>query len=326
MKWLVIAVIILAQQPAKPPESKGSPESKSAQVSNQTDRGESHNQPAAQSGSRAADNQHPAANLSTSTTHPNSDAQIQGMLVTFTGLLVVVGFLQFAALIGQVVIYCRQANIMVHQARESTRQRITMRKQWTTMQGQLAQMESSGRQTAALIAQARRQTRVALTNAKNALQHTKILAHAERPWVLVDESVVLPTGANAVRRGHIFFNAKNWGKNPAKITRHSCDFSYWEYRQEVPDEPEYHQTELKYPQYLVRGADPIDIYDFDCDSAMTTDIWDDVGRRKQRLVFIGHVVYVDLATGEEHETRFCYAYTPYGTLILIGPRSYNQNT
>src|SRR6267378_4317935 len=46
----------------------------------------------------------------------NDDLQIQRELVTFTGLLVVVGFLQFFALVGQVVIYFRQAKIMTRQA------------------------------------------------------------------------------------------------------------------------------------------------------------------------------------------------------------------
>ncbi len=46
----------------------------------------------------------------------NDDVQIQRKLVIFTGLLAFVGFLQFFALVGQVVIYCRQARIMQQQA------------------------------------------------------------------------------------------------------------------------------------------------------------------------------------------------------------------
>jgi hypothetical protein len=81
---------------------------------------------------------------------PNEELGIQRELAWFTGALVVVGFLQFFALVGQVTIYCRQAKIMTLQAREMKRQRGYMRltlkainEQARLMEGQLKEMKRS---------------------------------------------------------------------------------------------------------------------------------------------------------------------------------------
>ena len=205
-----------------------------------------------------------------------------------------------------------------YQAKEMKAATDVMRGQLKAMKDQLGQMEATGKQTDDLIKHAGDSAKAALLNAT-------VLANSERPWVLIEESVALPSGAGAIRNGHIYFRAKNYGKNPAQVTRHCCEPYFWPYGKELPAEPEYHPTELKYPQYLVPG-ELIDVYDYDCWSVMTDEFWDEMNKENQRLLFVGHVVYVDVITGEEHETRFCHSYTPYGTLILQGPRSYNKCT
>jgi len=79
---------------------------------------------------------------------------IQRKLAWFTGALVVVGFLQFFALVGQVTIYCRQAKIMTRQAHEMKRQRGYMRLQWKAVGEQARlmtrQLTEMGEQTGVL--------------------------------------------------------------------------------------------------------------------------------------------------------------------------------
>jgi hypothetical protein len=109
---LPIALIIFgfAQQAAKLPESKGVPKSERSQISNQT--------------SRADENKNEVPNVSVSsntlsqdihTAQTDENIRIQGKLVTFTGLLVLVGFLQVAVVIWQACIYKRQERIMAEQ-------------------------------------------------------------------------------------------------------------------------------------------------------------------------------------------------------------------
>jgi hypothetical protein len=193
MRWLIIAVIIFAQQPAKAPEVKGNTDSEVAQVSKQSDRRNSNEQPAQPEPSPSADSQLFSAELKPRLGKASDDADIQGKLVTFTELLVVVGFLQFFALVGQVVIYCRQAKIMGHQAHEMTRQRVTMRHQLETMKGQLQQMEDSGTQTTELIKHAAGQVDALGT----AAQAAKETAEAARISAIAGENSALAASANA---------------------------------------------------------------------------------------------------------------------------------
>jgi hypothetical protein len=85
--------------------------------------------------------------------------------------------------------------------------------------------------------------------------------------------------------------------------------------------------ELKYRRYIAPDA-TFEIYDFNCSTAVLDEMWTDFGSRRERLTFIGRVIYRDVVKGEEHETRFCYFLSPYGGvgLIMDGPRSYNQHT
>lgn len=127
----------------------------------------------------------------------NENVKTQHYLVVFTGLLVVVGFLQFAALIGQITIYYRQAKIM-------EKQHITMGGQLATMDSQLLQMKSAGEQTDKIIEHAAKQVSAAEGQVRlmeTSGSHTEGLARQavrqadltqeqleleHRPWIAVD--------------------------------------------------------------------------------------------------------------------------------------------
>ena len=98
MKWLpVLALIIFAQQPAKPPESNRIPESAGSQISQQRkatnpnqDTPVNQDAPTAQALDRN-DNASPT----------DENIEIQRKLVLFTGLLVVAGFITAAVIFWQ---------------------------------------------------------------------------------------------------------------------------------------------------------------------------------------------------------------------------------
>lgn len=207
MKWLIIAVLIFAQQPTKQPASKSAlPEGKTAQVGKQSVAKENDNQPAKQPPSSPTNNQQPADQLKTAT---SNDAKIQGNIETLTALLVIVGFLQFCALIGQVVIYCRQAKIMALQAHEMKRSRREMSLQRQEM---------------------------ALQRGEMALQRSTMQT-AERAWVV--EEIKFPDEIPRQDFGKILFvvfTIKNIGKQPAIIRTVRSRFHT---SQNLPERPEY---------------------------------------------------------------------------------------
>src|SRR5882672_7531489 len=107
MKWLIITVLVLAQQPTKPPRREGTAKSNSAQIANQADTSQTQQKPAA---SAAPTDQStnatvvPKYQASTPTEDRErneaehkaheEDVKIQQKIVWFTGALVIVGFLQ----------------------------------------------------------------------------------------------------------------------------------------------------------------------------------------------------------------------------------------
>lgn len=96
---------------------------------------------------------------------------------------------------------------------------------------------------------------------------------------------------------------------------------------EFPEEPPYRNTELAYLKYVGPG-EPFTIEDFNLRLERTDETWEEMNKRNERLLFIGHVVYLDLFTEQEHETRFCYFLSPNPGvgLVMTGPRHYNRHT
>lgn len=187
MKWLILAVVIFAQQPAKAPEGKGAAESVVSQDAQQ-----SH---ASQKDKSRPDTPPPSYVQQTISAKPQADAQgtennmrQKGMdwIEIFTGLLVIIGFLQTGVMYLTWRVYRRQAEIM-------EQQRAMMQNQWTTMQGQISQMESSGKQTDELIKHAANQV-VALTDAAQAAGEN---AEAARINAMNSENAAIAATANA---------------------------------------------------------------------------------------------------------------------------------
>jgi hypothetical protein len=121
------ATIIFASEPAKTQTAGGPPKGKGAQISQQTATAKAEN--AAKGASpksemaTVSDNQAKTARNNTATEHLDENIEIQRKLARFTGMLVVVGFLQALVLIWQACVFgktlkaiSRQATIMLAQS------------------------------------------------------------------------------------------------------------------------------------------------------------------------------------------------------------------
>jgi hypothetical protein len=187
---------------------------------------------------------------------PADDRVIQQKLETFTGWLVVVGALQFAALIAQGFVFFLtlrkielQANYMKHHAESFEQlagaardnadaiksQADTMQSQLTTMEGQLVEMKRAGEQTDLMIEQVTKQAESAAIAADASQKSAQALMDGERAWLLV-ENLEIPldpislaiqnAGDGPVRTkddafGVSFpgatFEVRNYGKTPGTI-------------------------------------------------------------------------------------------------------------
>jgi hypothetical protein len=244
MKWLVLAVIILAQQPAKAPEGKGAAESNHTKSAAHATNAESNQAPPTKPAPAAAPAS--AATVSQGLTATAKDHARTGSQQTsdedrstqrkstwFTGVLAGVGVLQLIVMYLTWRVYRRQAREMRRQRIAMTGQRLEMRRQRTIMQGQLGQMEGAGRQTDKLIEQSTKQTgelkaaadtaliaaQAAVENAKAAKISADIAAGVAIPTLKV-EKFELGNMGNAnimaiLQLPKLNIVTRNYGQSPA---------------------------------------------------------------------------------------------------------------
>ena len=122
--WIVICFVALAvaHEPAKSPEGAGTSKGKRPEISKQTKGANENTSNAAASPSPSnetsiSSQQSAPPRPGGSTSKSNEDSQIQGRLETFTGLLVVVGFLQVGVLLMQWWIIRRQTALFSNSER-----------------------------------------------------------------------------------------------------------------------------------------------------------------------------------------------------------------
>jgi hypothetical protein len=240
---------------------------------------------------------------------PNSVSGWEKAYVILTGLLVLVGAIGIAFAINTLKAVERQAKANedqlteIQQSAETTDRMILL----------TAQQAEDGRIAA----------EAAKDSASAALKNAQAIVDAERPWVFIEHSAGTQTGDP--RNAHIQIVGRNRGRTPAKVTVIACDFAFRAYNWEFPSEPEYPKVELLYRNYVAPG-EPFDVYDFNCATVLTDELWESY--KGQRLTITGHVVYRDVFTDVEHETRFCYFLSPVPMVGLLrcGPRNYSEQT
>lgn len=266
MKWLLIAVLVLAQQPAEAPKDKGATEATRAESATRTLGPETNQVRSAQptptpaQASVEVENQGnaAAANGHTETSNRQTydeDRVTQRKLTWFTGALAALGFLQLVVMFLTWLVYRRQAGIM-------EQQRATMQSQWATMQGQLAQMEASGEQTNKLVAHSGNQAEALAQAAEIAITQTRatinlveaaqksaeaakisadLAARVSIPTLVVEKFEVGETGAANLEAflqyPQISMTVKNCGQTPAFLKWWTVIFT----ADDLPDTPLYNK-------------------------------------------------------------------------------------
>lgn len=231
----------------------------------------------------------------------NDDQQIERKLVTFTGLLVIVGFLQFFALVGQVVIYFRQAKIMTRQAHEMKRQRSYMRLQWKVMREQVIETGSQTEILAKSVTIAEENAKAAQANAEAARMSVEALIDKERARIIVEPGkLTIAPSDDEFPIDETKYRVYCLGTTPAFIENAEARLA----ATASPDPPGY----IAMP--------PISLKPFWTPNAegnqynaillgSTTPNLDDVNSRRVFIHFWGVITYKDVF-GKQRETRFRY--------------------
>lgn len=207
MKWLIIAVLILAQKPAKVPEGNGTTKGDNTKNARSDKPTKADQQTSTQPVPISPQPSVGPESIVTTSTHGNAaprdshhadseDRAIQRKLEWFTGILAGVGFLQLVVMFLTWLVYKRQTREMRRSRHEMRRQRHVMYRQYKVMRDQIAQMEAAGTQTAELIKHASTQSGLMALNgahteelSRQAVAQTKIIQRqlelSQRPWISV---------------------------------------------------------------------------------------------------------------------------------------------
>lgn len=229
-------------------------------------------------------------------------------LVTFTKWLVIVGGLQFLALIGQAIVFFRQASIM---------------EQHKVSLEQLA--------------------RAASDNAKAAKQSADALILGDRAWVLIEREAnqhriqepyfPSPDQLMGDQKPYCIFSFKNFGKTPAKIIEWRYELQIRESPNVPPDISAY-DTPGPFNPYVLTPGDSVEEKAHLITWKAAKDR-DNVSEGRTFLWFCGVIKYVDIfeqSSESGHETRFCYVWEPKTRMTqkpfwrYIGGADHNRST
>lgn len=155
----------------------------------------------------------------------------------------------------------------------------------------------------------------AVLNAQAAALTAQAIVNSERPWLFVgtSEPVMDP------RKTQVQFKVTNRGRTPAEVLIYTGEFMF-STLDSLSVSPKYglEGQQFSHTKYLVPG-DSFEVYSFDCGILIEEEHWAQMNRKQppEYIVFFGHVVYRDLMTREQHETRYCYWLSPHPSIGLI---------
>ena len=250
---------------------------------------------------------------------PASVSNWEKVYVIFTGLLVVVGGVGIGYAIKSLRAVERQAKANedqlteIQQSAEKSDRMILL----------TAQQAENSRVTTEV---AKQSADAAKASADAALLNARAVVNSERPWLFmtINEAKQVPLDT------WVRFGVVNRGRTPAEVTFFIGDFT-WAEPETMEPTPKYPAAgrEFSHKKYLATD-DTLGIYDFPCRTILQNgeDEWRLNNQQGKRLVFFGHVLYRDLITREEHETRYCYWLSPadWVGLIIGGPPGWNEHT
>jgi hypothetical protein len=332
----LIAIIVfgLSQQPTKPPERKDDlAKGSSVQVADQA-YADKDNKPTVQTPPVPDNN----ANKSTT----DEELKTQRGLMWFTGALVVVSFLQFAALIWQACLFFRQAGIMdehrVHLEKLAIAASDNAKAAKDGAEASSKNAEFSKLNAAAT----EKSANAAKASAEAALLNAQALINAERPWVTVKVTRLMSIKG----RPYFRFDMVNNGKSAARIL--SCvgpvPDDYRSPEKDLPTPPNYPENILWVDRFLAPGDSfqmgfvnlfPISTISQRQERCTSRGIED---LKDAQFVAYGRIEYTDGVSAYMRETRFCYYHIdesgePWGASepdggkwVPGGPPEYNLYT
>ncbi len=207
----------------------------------------------------------------------------------FSGLLVVVGFLQAWLLFGTLRVIRRQG--------------VSMRRQTAIL-----------RRSVLL---ARRSANAAKKGAEAALLNAQAIVNAERAWIVMEFIEESP--------GQFKLAATNYGRTPAQVIGYNIQHSSTFADSDLPPNPlEYSDSPSPQGQPFLVPTEEWPIESFSVDKAKHSL----PGATQQKpMLYWGVLRYRNIINNAEHDTWFCQRYDARkGWFVLAGPPSYNRCT
>ncbi len=259
-------------------------------------------------------------------------------MATFTRLLVIVGALQFLALIVQAIILgnhgkhiresvdqMKQAVVAYQGFVQASQDMLTLTRESNDITKEAAKAALAGAEAA-------------LDAARTAKNQSGALINSERAWVVISVAAVKLN--RKFGKTEFQFTHTNRGRTVARFApawiRH--DFAIVPGGSALPDVPSYGEQargfgegfeDPAYGRFLPPGESFPEI-DIAYLEEMDEDLFEAIRQRRTYLYFYATLTYFDFAD-QEREFRFCYKYVPeYGgwpeRWVLSGPREYNRHT
>jgi hypothetical protein len=310
MKHLALIAIVvfgLSQQPTKPPEGKDDPaKGGSVRVTDHAS-ADKDNKPTVQAP--------PAPD--------NEELKTQEDLARFTKALVIVSFLQFAALIVQAGLFFRQTRIM-DQHRVHLEKLAIAASDNAIAAKEGAEAANKNAEFSKLNAEATEKSAdAAKASADAALLNARAVINSERPWMIIELTPI----PGVPKEGYVVFRAWNRGRTPAEILAYQGNFFYHGHDEQFKPDPTFKPLETRY-RVCISPGNSIEIYGFSLTGSLPPDHWEWMQKERKYMYFYGNIVYRDLISNEEHESRFCYWLSPAPGvgLIMGGDRNWNKYT
>ena len=328
MKHLALIAIVvfgLSQQPTKPPEGKDDPaKGGGVQVADHASADKDNNKPTVQAP--------PAPD--------KEELKTQEDLARFTRALVIVSFLQFAALIVQACLFFRQARIM-DQHRVHLERLAVAASDNAIAAKEGAEAANKNAEFSKLNAEATEKSAdAAKASADAALLNAKAVINAERPWVMIQ--ITETKGATSAVT-NFQLNAFNYGKSPAHVV--DCRGPKIEFydspAEQLPIPPNYGRGQWSKRFLAPRDSFPIggpidpSRHRIDIATQAIIEQREKRGIAEKRgavLVVYGLIQYTDGVSNTTYTTTFCYGHQRQrlsemgGHLFTCGPPIYNQYT
>lgn len=172
--------------------------------------------------------------------------------------------------------------------------------QWNAIQGQLREMQASGKQTDQLISLYRQQAQAAADLAKAAQEANKNAALSDRAWIGIIFNVPPFDPSNPNKPGTIVVSAVNSGRSPALIKRfHIQEYAYEKFPRSplYVSQPTRASQSIVIPNSQVTGKFPTSTI-----NAVTAEA---IKAEKIFLYVYAEVEYTNVRTNTHHVTHNC---------------------